>query len=751
MKLISVFFLFVFNFVWPAVKTKFLRLLIALISITVFPVLAQEARKQNLVSVETRVKTWDRSQDTATLNPQKTEVLRRPAIKHVPFEMLDYRTKTPKPMKADELMEPFPDGRKQMTAGEYYKELNRIEKDLNTIGHTLRDKDKKSILIGRTLHDKNLIARQSQDLKRRLKPRTPINVLTEPLEKPRRIQVRKAAVPFGKRSEFIETPVNPIIPVVFIKTASPFAANPADAARSSNFQSYTGARNSGEIPGTPAYEQKLLNTPNQLSIDIPIDKFLLQNPEHFNLGFGDPSIVAAGFSAWVEHSLNGDDVTMGAFANGGMSLIGRNFNLLDAAAWATSGPTRNAADGHVVVLGQNLLAPFHIDQAGPIDKVLDHQAKSVEQSVKFHMVIGIIPIAVAIGGRGEVGYDARLVVRNRSVQVEFDPYVEVAGFVEAGVDIVIAGAGIYGNFVIIKDTVYVWGHMGFKGKIPPPLSEPGFPTTLNGSTLRLYDAATRPQFYFGFGADNYIELFSGSVGVYAYIYVPDCCVPPWTKLEYRHDLVSWTGPHSGPDRIFGTDEVPLYLTRPLTQQELIDLKRQVELGRGFGKNVKEKLPAANTPAGTFGKSPGFASKSETVTSANSAFTNRPASTFNPAPGNATATVNATPFASNSNARAQALTPAHTLSNAPFKILPALPPKGSFTEQSLANKLEPNSNRLGGDYASGNVASAQICQLVCSHDAQCKSWTFDIQNQGQCLLKNVVPARIKSASAISGIK
>jgi hypothetical protein len=732
-------------------KIKFSFLLLALISIVAVPALAQDVRKQNLVGVETRLKTWDKSQDTAQLPPQKTEVLRRPPIKHVPFEMLDYRTKTPKPMKADELMAPFPDGRRQMTAGEYYKELNRIEKDLNGIGHTLRDKDKKSILIGRTLHDKNLITRQTQDIKRRLKPRTPINILTEPLEKPRHIQIRKSPVPLGKRTQLLETPVNPVIPVVFMKTASPFGANPGETFRNENNPSFSQVYKSGVVPGTPAYEQNLLNGQIPLSKDIPIDKFLLQNPEHFNLGFGDPSIVAAGFSAWVEHSLTGDDVTMGAFANGGMSLIGQNFNLLDAAAWATSGPTRNAADGHVVVLGQNLLAPFHIDQAGPIDKVLDHQAKSVEQSVKFHMVIGIIPIAVAIGGRGEVGYDARLVVRNRSVQVEFDPYVEVAGFVEAGVDIVIAGAGIYGNFVIIKDTVHVWGQMGFKGKVPPPLSEPGFPSTLNGSTLRLYDAATRPQFYFGFGADNYIELFSGSVGIYAYIYVPDCCFPPWTKLEYRHDLVSWTGPHSGPDRIFGTDEVPLYLTRPLTQQELIDLKRQVELGRGFGKLAKEKLPAANTPAGTFGKSPGFASKSETVTSANSAFANRPASTFNPAPGNASATANASPFATNSNAKAQALAPVRTLSNAPFKTLPALPPKGSFTEQSLANKLEANSNRLGGDYASGNVASAQICQLVCSHEAQCKSWTFDGQNQGQCLLKNVVPARIKSASAISGIK
>lgn len=735
-----------------------------LFALMVGPAMAQV--RPVLPSVETRGKTWDRSQDTATLPPQKMELLRRPPIAHQPFEMLDYRSQPPKPIRANEMMPPFPDGRRSMTAGEFYKELNRIEKDLNAIGHTLRDKDKKSILIGRTLPDRNAIARQSQDIRRQLKPRTTIKVVTEPLAQPRHVKIQMVApgaTPGPRRLAVLES-TSPFPPGASLKSGSPLATNPAGAARIDRSQSYTGTKNSGEIPGTPAYEEKLLNGQIPLSVDIAVDKSLLRNPEHFNVGFGDPSIVGAGYSAWIEHSLTGDDVTMGVFANGGMSLIGQNFKLLDAAAWATSGPTRNAADAHVTVLGENLLAPFHMDQAGPIDRILDSQSKSVDQSVKFHMVIGIIPIAVAIGGRGDVGYDARLIVKNRRVQVEFDPYVQVNGFVEAGVDIVIAGAGIYGNLVIVNDTVRALGYMGFKGKIPPPLSEPGFPTTFNGSTLRLYEEATRPQFYYGLEVNNSIELFSGSIGVYAYIYVPDCCLPPWTKLEYRHDVVSWPGFRSGPDKIFGTDEVPLYLTRPLTQLELGDLRRQVELARGFGKGVKNKLPVANTP-GVFAKNaglsdsatnaapdaalpkaPGFASKAAAHVTPGAALLNRPASPFNAA-SPPIALNSASPFAT---AKSDVLARAPAQTSTPFSNLPAAPPKNSYTEQRLAGKLEPHTHRVGADYAKGNVASAQICQLVCEREAQCKSWTY-VTPTAQCQLKTEVRPKTEGSCCVAGVK
>jgi hypothetical protein len=769
-------------------QIKNTALLYALLAMTA-PAMAQN--KPVSPSVETRGKTWDRTQDTATLAPQKVEVLRRPPIPHQPFEMLDYSTRQPRPMRANEMMKPFPDGRRSMTAGEYYKELNRIEKDLNAIGHTLRDKDKKSILIGRTLPDQSAIERQRQDVRRQLKPSRPINVKTEPLEKPRRVKVQVAAAPAvpGPRRLAVLESTSPFPPGTPAKTGSPLTSNPAGAARNGAFQTYTGTKNSGEVPGTPEYQEKLLRGDILLSVDVPADKSLLKNPEHFNVGFGDPSIVAAGFSAWVEHSLTGDDVTMGVFANGGMTLIGKNVKLVDAAAWATSGPTRNAAHTHVTVVGENLFAPFNIDQAGPIDKILDHQSKAVDQSVRFHIVIGIIPVAVAIGGKGEVGYDARLIVKNRRVNVEFVPYAQVDGFVEAGVDIGIAGAGIYGNFVIVKDTVSAWGQMGFKGKFPPPLAEPDFPTTFNGSTLRLYEEATRPQFFVALGVDNTIEMFSGSVGVYAYIYVPDCCVPPWTKLEYRHDLVSWTGIRSGPDQIFGTGEIPIYLTRPLTQAELVELRKQVVLARGFGRGVKDKLPVANTPR-AFEPSREFASKKNTNGAAEAAaLLNKPAAPFN-APASSNAGIAAAPFATAKaegaltkgpsllSKSATSLAPNAALmskpaapnngaslfatatpdvmarapaqSSTPFNNLPTAPPKNSFTEQRLAGKQEPHSYRMGGDYATGSVTNVQVCQLVCEREAQCKAWTY-VTASAQCQLKSVVPAKTEGSCCIAGVK
>jgi hypothetical protein len=203
----------------------------------------------------------------------------------------------------------------------------------------------------------------------------------------------------------------------------------------------------------------------------------------------------------------------------------------------------------------------------------------------------------------------------------------------------------------------------------------------------------------------------------------------------------------------------------LTPQELGELRRQVDLARGFGKNVKDKLPVANTPNAfqnpsvaksatdarpdaAIAKPSAFVSKSTTELSPNAALLAKSASPSNAA-APAVAINTASPFAttkSNVSARAQAAAPA----NSPFATLPAAPPKNSYTEQKLANKLEPHTHRIGGDYATGNVASAQLCQLVCEREGQCKSWTYVTQT-AQCQLKSVVPAKTEGSCCVAGVK
>src|SRR5262249_23830096 len=69
--------------------------------------------------------------------PEKMVTLRKSAaVPHKPFELRDAKGK---PIDPDQKVT-LPDG-KQVTAREYVDELNQIEKSLNAIGHSLRNRD----------------------------------------------------------------------------------------------------------------------------------------------------------------------------------------------------------------------------------------------------------------------------------------------------------------------------------------------------------------------------------------------------------------------------------------------------------------------------------------------------------------------------------------------------------------------------------------------------------------------------------
>jgi hypothetical protein len=73
--------------------------------------------------------------DAMMVDPQAIRTNKRPAIPFRPFELID--PKTNKPVPLDTLISPG-EGR-TMSAGEYYEEVNRVEKQLNQIGYSLRN------------------------------------------------------------------------------------------------------------------------------------------------------------------------------------------------------------------------------------------------------------------------------------------------------------------------------------------------------------------------------------------------------------------------------------------------------------------------------------------------------------------------------------------------------------------------------------------------------------------------------------
>src|SRR5262249_21720396 len=91
------------------------------------------------------------------LSARHVKVNERPAIPHKPLTTVD--PKTGKRVAPDTLLT-MPNGKK-VKASEAFAELNRIEKKLNAVGHTLRDKSKR-VVLQETILPREKMAEQSR-------------------------------------------------------------------------------------------------------------------------------------------------------------------------------------------------------------------------------------------------------------------------------------------------------------------------------------------------------------------------------------------------------------------------------------------------------------------------------------------------------------------------------------------------------------------------------------------------------------
>jgi hypothetical protein len=98
---------------------------------------------------------------------------------------------------------------------------------------------------------------------------------------------------------------------------------------------------------------------------------------------------------------------------------------------------------------------------------------------------------------------------------------------------------------------------------------------------------------------------------------------------------------------------------------------------------------------------------------------------------------------------------------PAQTLKAAPPTVKNVDQKLASvaptasRMEPDTNRFGGDYTNRNLATAQQCQAACASEAQCKAWTWvkpGVQGpSAKCWLKNSAPVASRNDCCVSGVK
>lgn len=105
---------------------------------------------------------------TITFNPARINILKREPIEFKPFEMIE--PGTGKPVAADAELT-LPDSQK-VRAGDYYSMLNRTERELCALGHTLRGPEK-TIVLQKTTLPPDLLQKQQAEHEAELLKVTP--------------------------------------------------------------------------------------------------------------------------------------------------------------------------------------------------------------------------------------------------------------------------------------------------------------------------------------------------------------------------------------------------------------------------------------------------------------------------------------------------------------------------------------------------------------------------------------------------
>jgi len=454
------------------------------------------------------------------------------------------------------------------------------------------------------------------------------------------------------------------------------------------------------------FDEGVINGTITLGVDTPVASALFNQDKSYNFEYGDNSLASAYLDAGLHSWATGQDFDFDAHANAGIYLVGQDFRLLDANAHLSSTPNSNNVDVTLNLAGDSLIN-FHKSDASsvPLD---DHKEKSIDESVGFYVAIGPIPVSVKVGAKGTIGYEPHAHVANRIVHAEFDPFVSVAAYAQAGVDIVIAGAGANASLTLLQDTLTIAGEVGMRGKFYDPITVPGF-ETYQGQTVRYFNEATRPYVYYWVDITNDITAMSGDISIYAYIYVPCICFDVFEKKEFNYSLVHWDGLHAG-GSLFSIDETRYYLTEPLTWKQWAALASAAD--PQFYEKQKQKLinAARETP-----------------------------SLKNYKPGNNIMHENAIPAADKQKVKVNAANISNIAKNM----------------NASALTMEVGTNRGGSDYSTRDLPTAKACQLACANEAQCKAWTWvqpGVQGQnGKCWLKNSVPLATKSDCCTSGVK
>jgi hypothetical protein len=449
----------------------------------------------------------------AVFPKEKLQIVARPAIKFVPFEMVDPETK--KPIAPTAIIK-LPNG-KQGTAKEYYDQLNQYEQWLSEHGQTLRQPQHNAVIeLARVPVDEQLLRRQIEQAPRPTTIPMRANLLQihsfKTLSTPQPLRIEP-----GRLSELRIQP----------------SANSAELNAAA--QKVNAAGIHGIVRDDLIIDTASLSSIARLGIKVantgppPPPCASVNKTQTWAWNAGDPST----FNAYVNGTIglngqackpvnmqnfdqNNSKFTLSAEGKVGGYVFHVGGDLLRLTGTLGGNQANNTVNANlgVFVLGQNV---YSLNQTQNAHWGIDQKiSKGIDFSTSIPIPVGPFDINVTIGAQGSAGFDFSLNLYPMNVSASAGPFVNSSVYAQAGLNVIVAEAGVGVKMTLVNASLDFGENAGV------------------GWLLGFYVSS---ELY----ADANLDMLDGNVYVYAKVYYPCFGIPPWCSSQWNANLFSWNG------------------------------------------------------------------------------------------------------------------------------------------------------------------------------------------------------------------
>jgi hypothetical protein len=321
----------------------------------------------------------------AQIRPELVNVKKAAPIQFKAFEILDPTNR--KPISRDTMLPELPNG-KRLTAGQYYDELNKLERQFNGLGQTLK----------------------------------PAN------------EVKPAPL---SKFELQTTPV-PL----------PTLQRQAQALRAAHLPN-TQFRALDLTQVEQTHKQFMMINPALLNVIATPTSQTVHWVKNWNYSLGDPSVISGYINGKIALDGTNNATSVNAEVDAGGSLFSQSFDLLrvtgnlNAPKTGTMNVTLGAS-----VLGNSV---YNVNQNVTTSwSKSDSISKTLDKSVTINFSLGPIPMSAKIGAQGTAGISYGVAVASVKASVYVGPFVHTKAYAQVGVDIVVAGAGAGANLTLLN-------------------------------------------------------------------------------------------------------------------------------------------------------------------------------------------------------------------------------------------------------------------------------------------------------------